>query len=179
MVKRNNELRELIFAALCCVLGLLSKKMISPATNILTDFVRMPGGGTSGGIAMSFLVLGAAYSRRIWMGSLMGFLQALLALALGMAGYQGIFALITFTIPGAAIDVAKLLWKGKEKKGDFFVTACFLASSAAAVASNFLVFRFSGMMFLLWIGLAACAGILGGFIAFLLYEQLKKILKGI
>ena len=53
------SLRNLLFLTLCCDLGLFSKRLIAPAANILTDFLRIPGGiGTS--FSLMFLVVAAA-----------------------------------------------------------------------------------------------------------------------
>ena len=57
------SLRELIFFALCCDLGLFSKKLIGPAANLLTDALHIPGGiGT--GFSLMFLVIAAAVCPR-------------------------------------------------------------------------------------------------------------------
>ena len=45
---RQLNLRQLIFMALCCDLGLFAKKLILPAANLVTDVLHIPGGiGTS------------------------------------------------------------------------------------------------------------------------------------
>ena len=52
------SLRNLLFLTICCDLGLFSKRLIAPAANILTDFMRIPGGiGTS--FSLMFIVVAA------------------------------------------------------------------------------------------------------------------------
>ena len=178
-MNRHEELRASIFMMICCVLGLFLKRVISPVTNIVTDFIRMPGGGVAGGVTMSLLVLGASLSKRRWAGTFMGLLQGLLALALGMGGYQGPFAVITFTVPGIAIDAARYFMRGEPEKTGLFYVAGSAAAGVSAIASNLLVFRFKGLTFLLWVTLAMCAGLLGGLISGLLYKRIKPmIIKG-
>ena len=41
---RKSNLKTLMFMALCCDLGLLAKKLISPAANVITNFLHIPGG---------------------------------------------------------------------------------------------------------------------------------------
>jgi hypothetical protein len=174
-LKKYKDLRELIFMALCCLLGLFTKQLISPVTNAVTDLIRMPGGGMAGGLSMAFLLLGATFSSRRWAGTFMGFLQGLLALAFGMSGYQGIYAIFTYTVPGIAIDAMRLLWRGEYWQNGFFLLTCCLANASTAVASNLLVFHFHGLIFLLWVTLAACAGFFGGAMAGLIYKRLRFI----
>lgn len=55
---RQLNLRQLIFMALCCDLGLFAKKLILPAANLVTDALHIPGGiGTS--FSLLFLVTAA------------------------------------------------------------------------------------------------------------------------
>lgn len=175
MTKKEN-LRDLIFLTFCCIMGLTSKMFISPLANLATDLIRMPGGGVSGGLCMSFLVLGASMSRYSWAGGYIGFMQGLLALVFGISGYQGIFALITFTIPGIITDVFRYLWRKSVKSSAFYLLTTCIANASTAVLSNVLVFHFSGLTFMLWIALAASSGILGGFISSVCYKCLPLFL---
>ena len=67
----HNRLRRLIFFALCCDLGLVSKRLIAPIANVITDSLHIPGGiGTS--FSLMFLVLAAALLPRFGCATLMG-----------------------------------------------------------------------------------------------------------
>ena len=55
---KRYSLRTVLFLALCCDLGLFSKRLISPAANLVTDSLHIPGGvGTS--FSLMFLVIAA------------------------------------------------------------------------------------------------------------------------
>ena len=41
---RHSRLRRLLIYALCCDFGLIAKRLISPAANLVTDALRIPGG---------------------------------------------------------------------------------------------------------------------------------------
>ena len=56
---RNTNLKTLMFMALCCDLGLLAKKIISPAANVITDSLHIPG-GISTSFSLMFLVIAAS-----------------------------------------------------------------------------------------------------------------------
>jgi len=176
MTKKQISLSSLIFMSLCCVMGLFAKRLISPCTNLLTDLIRLPGGGTSAGITLAFLVLGASFSQFKAAGTLIGFVQGLLALFLGMAGHQGALAPLTYAVPGIVVDLIRLLPFPSMAKPDFYVASCSLAAGANALSSSLLVFHFKGFVLLLWCMLAVCAGILGGFISYLTGKQLRRII---
>ena len=82
------SLRNLLFLTLCCDLGLFSKRLIAPAANILTDFLRIPGGiGTS--FSLMFLVVAAELVPIFGCATLMSIIQSMIALSLGMVGSMG------------------------------------------------------------------------------------------
>ena len=158
----DTRLKTLVFMALCCVLSLFSKRIISPATNFLTDLIQIPGGGVSAGIGFCFLLVGSSVSGLSWAGTAMGLTQGLLALALGMAGNQGLLAPITYSVPGISIDVVRMFFRNKTSTAAFYITAGGISAGLNAASSNFLVFHFRGFILLLWLGTAVCAGVLGG-----------------
>ena len=41
---KHLRLRQIIFLALCCDLGLFSKRLIAPFANVITDALHIPGG---------------------------------------------------------------------------------------------------------------------------------------
>ena len=77
--------RQLTLMAFCLLLGLCAKRIISPVTNVLTDFFRIPGGSAAVGFSLAFLLIGREAAPVFGSATLMGFLQSLLALALGLS----------------------------------------------------------------------------------------------
>ena len=95
------SLRNLLFLTICCDLGLFSKRLIAPAANILTDFMRIPGGiGTS--FSLMFIVVAAELVPIFGCATLMSIIQSMIALSLGMVGSMGILSPIgyMFHLPG-------------------------------------------------------------------------------
>ena len=91
------SLRNLLFLTLCCDLGLFSKRLIAPAANILTDFLRIPGGiGTS--FSLMFLVVAAELVPIFGCATLMSVIQSMIALSLGMVGSMGILSPIGYIV---------------------------------------------------------------------------------
>lgn len=59
----KDKLRRLIIMALCCDLGLFSKRLIAPAANVITDALHIPGGiGTA--FSLMFIVVAAGLMPR-------------------------------------------------------------------------------------------------------------------
>ena len=166
--------RDLAVMAFVLVLGLFSKRIISPVTNLLTDFFRIPGGSAAVGFSLAFLLIGRQMVSVPFAGTLMGFAQSVLALALGFSSYQGALALITYTLPGLVMDLASLL-PSNGLPGR--MTACILSCLASALLSDLLVFHLQGLSLILWLLLAALSGMLGGWLAHLVLEKLKHTKK--
>lgn len=113
----NYRLRNLIFLALCCDLGLFAKRLIAPVANIVTDFIKIPGGiGTS--FSLMFLVVAAAVVSVKGCATIMGFIQSMMALALGMVGSMGALSPIGCIVPGLIIDLVFLIGR-KSGRGSY------------------------------------------------------------
>ena len=107
---KRYDLRTLIFLALCCDLGLFSKRLISPAANLVTDALHIPGGvGTS--FSLMFLVIAVVVIRKRGCAVVMGAVQSVIALSLGMVGSMGALSAIGYIVPGVMIDFLMLALK--------------------------------------------------------------------
>lgn len=162
--------------AILAALGIAAKPLFSPFLNLLTDLVRVPGGSTTAGISMLFLVFGAARIRKPGTGTLMGLTQALLSLGTGIGSNAGILVLITYTLPGAAIDAVLCLPLFRRLA---LKSRMMAAGSAGAVAgaalTNLLYFKMPPAAFLLFYLFGILSGGLGGLGAWFFYERLRKI----
>ena len=163
--------------ALCVALSLVAKRLVAPVTNGLTDFFRIPGGSAAAGFSLAFLIIGKQIAPIPFAGTLMGLLQAPLALALGFSGAQGALAVFSYAAPGLIIDGLALVLKKQHPM--FCFMAGILSSLSSAVISNLLVFRLSGISLLLWLLLAALSGALGGLLAQLVSARLLRAISGI
>lgn len=173
MKKNKEDLRHLTFLAICIALSLVTKRVISPITNILTDFLRIPGGGAAAAFSLMFLLVGTYSFRWRWAAAYAGFAQGVIALCLGMSSYQGLFALLTYTVPGVVIDLFRMLYPSKGS--DFFCLACAAANTAGALLTNLLVFRLRGITFVLWMLVSCIFGLLGGMIGSELFKRMESM----
>ena len=172
-MKTKVPLRHLVFLGLCVALSLVTKRVISPVTNILTDFIRIPGGGAATAFSLMFLIVGTSGLQWRWATTAAAFVQCLIALSFGMSSYQGLLAVFTYSIPGVVIDLFRQYYPVKNQS--YFALACGAANSAGALMTNLLVFRLEGIAFLLWMLIACVIGLFGGFLGALFFHRLEKI----
>jgi len=168
------SLRNLIFMALCCDLGIIAKKLVSPAANIITDRLHIPG-GISTGFSLMFLVVAAFVVRKAGTALLMGLVQSGIAFLLGSTGSMGALAPLAYALPGLVIDLCVLLSRRIRLGTDIqAVIACALASVTACMTANIIVFGLHGAVLALYACTACISGIICGLLAALLIRHLKK-----
>lgn len=170
------RLRTLIFMALCCDLGLFSKRLIAPIANLITDALHIPGGiGTS--FSLMFLVIAAVMVERFGCAAIMGAVQSVLALTFGMVGSMGALTIIGYVVPGFAIDVLLFVTQRSSlSRQDRIVSANAVASACAALTANLIVFHLRGMALLLYLCVSATAGAGFGFLGAEIARQLVPII---
>ena len=156
------RLRTLIFLALCCDLGLFSKRLIAPAANLITGFLHIPGGiGTS--LSLMFLVIAAVMTEQFGCAVIMGAAQSALALAFGMVGSMGALAPIGYIVPGLVIDIVLAVTrKSPLAQRDRVVLANAAAAPFAALTANIIVFHLSGVVLLLYLCVSVTSGAIFG-----------------
>ena len=169
------RLRTLIFLALCCDLGLFSKRLIAPAANLITDFLHIPGGiGTS--LSLMFLVIAAAMVERFGCAAVMGAVQSGLALAFGMVGSMGALSAIGYIVPGIVIDLLLAATrKSPLSRRDRIVLANAAAAPCAALTANFIVFHLRGMVLLFYLCVAAASGAVFGLVGAEIVRRLAPV----
>ena len=170
------NLKTLIFLTLCCDLGLFAKRLISPAANIITDSLHIPGGiGTS--FSLMFLVVAVLLVPRFGCATLMAAVQSAIALSLGMVGSMGALSPIGYIVPGLVIDLlARLTRNAPLTLTERAVLLNAVAAPAAALAANLVVFRLRGVVLLLYLCVAATSGVICGLLAAKLVRRLTPVI---
>ena len=170
-------LRQLLFWALCCDLGLVAKKLILPGANLVTDALHIPGGiGTA--FSLMFLTLAAAVMPGRFCGALMGLTQSLIMLLLGHTGSMGLLAPIGYVVPGLTIDAVLAVTRrlGLPARDGCTAANC-IASAAAALTANMIVFRLRSAALLLYLCVAALSGALTGLLAGQLHPRIEHAVR--
>ncbi|MBR4163056.1 MAG: hypothetical protein IKR11_05990 [Solobacterium sp.] len=172
---KNAKAKDLIFIALCSDIGLIAKRLISPFANVFTDFLRIPGGiGT--GFSLLFLVIGAELVPLRGCAALMGFVQSMIMLALGMTGSMGALSPIGYIVPGIVIDLVFAL--GRKHNADkqiMMILANMLASASAGLTANVIVFNLRGIPLALYVTVALISGGICGQFAYILSKRLAPL----
>jgi hypothetical protein len=165
---------DLVVIALMAALGIATKPIIVPLTHIITGPLYVPGGVIAGGFYMMWIVLGTGIVRKRWTGAMIGLVQAILVLALGIYGTHGAMSIITYCLPGIAADLVLML----AGRWAFELSGLFLAGMAANLTGTFLTslvfFRLPLVPLLLSLSAASLSGGTGGIIAFHLVRQMES-----
>ena len=172
---KHEKIRRLIFMALCCDLGVFSKKLIVPAANLITDFLHIPG-GIGAGFSLMFIVIAAAFVPRFGAATLMGAVQSGVALCMGTVGSMGALAPVGYILPGIAIDLVMLIArKAQLGRVERLTAANICASVSACLAANMIVFRLQGATLALYVCVAALSGAVCGVLAGACVKKLDPV----
>lgn len=172
---KHKRLFHLNVMALCCVLGLFTKKLINPFANIITESLHIPG-GISTGFSIMFLVIAAELVQTPRSGALMGTAQGLLALAMGRIGSMGLLAPIGYIVPGVAIDlVYRLSGFCRLSRTERMVAANGAAAVMASVTANVIVFHLQGTALWLYLCVSAASGSLYGLLGAAVAARLAAV----
>lgn len=173
MDKKKITTTQLAFLAICISLGLICKRLIAPLAGVITDIVRLPGGSITSAFSIMFLLLGVMFVEWKPAATVSGFIQSLIAIGLGLASNQGIFALVTFTVPGIIIDILRMIMRSRNST--FVISTSALANTVCALVSNMAVFHFTSGLLVLWLLIAACFGVVAGVIGSVVYKRMCKV----
>lgn len=167
----NFSVFDLTLLALMACLGIATKPIIVPLTQIITGPLFIPGGVIAGGFYMMWIVIGAGLVQKPGAATLVAAVQAIMVIALGILGTHGFVSLATYILPGIAVDLVMLISRHK----GCCVGCCFAAGIAAnasgTVLVNFVFFRLPSIPLVLSVSGAALSGGLGGIIAYSMIRQ--------
>jgi len=166
---------DLLLVALMAALGIATKPIIVPLTHILTGPLLIPGGAVAGGIYMMWMVLGGCLVKKKGAATMTGLVQGFIVLVTGVYGTHGAASLVTYTLPGLAIDFVWLIMRSSGEKS----LACFFAGIAANLTgtflSNLLFFKLPAIPLVISLTSAALSGGLGGLIAYGIMKRINSI----
>ncbi|MBR5284712.1 MAG: hypothetical protein IKU27_06675 [Clostridia bacterium] len=170
---KDDRLRKMIFWALCCGLGLFGKRLVAPIANMITGWLRIPGGiGTA--FSLMFLALAGTLAPSRWCCTKMAVVQSMLAVSFGMVGSMGVLAPIGYIMPGLLMDGIFLLARRCSLPvGDAMVIANAVGSLAAAMTANIIVFHLWGIILLVYGCVATLSGTLFGLLGGILADKLR------
>jgi len=165
---------DLLIIAMMAALGIAIKPVVVPLSHMITGPLYIPGGTIAGGFYMLWIVLGYGLVNKLGTATLIGIVQALLIMAVGFFGNQGMVSLITYVAPGVFVDLLYLIiGSGPDSTSKAFAGGV-AANVAGTLMVSLLLFRLPWIPLLLSLTSAALSGGLGGLIAYKLIIELKK-----
>lgn len=173
---KHTQLTKLNFMALCCILGLFSKKLINPFANVITDALHIPG-GVSTGFSIMFIVIACELVQMKKSGTMMCAVQGVLALALGRVGSMGILMPVGYMVSGIAIDLA--YWLSEHlclSCAERMVLANAAGAFTASLFANLVVFQLPGAALVLYLAVSAFSGIVYGCLGSVLVKRLYPMI---
>ena len=181
---KHSKLTMLNFMAVCCVLGVVTKKFINPFANIITEALHIPG-GISTGFSIMFLVIATEIVRSEenhsrdsvfrYCGTLMGCVQGFVSLALGRVGSMGILMPLGFIATGIAIDIVYFLnLRFGLNRIERMVFSNAMAAVAASLTANLIVFRLTGPVLGLYLSVSLMSGTVFGYLGSVVVNRLYQ-----
>jgi len=182
-MKKNNLLKnfsvfELITIALTASLGLASKPIITPLTHLITGPLFIPGGAVAGGFYMMWIVLGAALIKKRGSATLIALTQGIIVMVTGSFGTHGILSILTYGLPGFAVDLGFLLFNRRFENSLDFFAAGMIANLGGTYLSNLVFFRLPILPLIISLSIGALSGGLGGLLAYLIYNKVRIVYTG-
>lgn len=165
---------HLVIIAFMAACGIAVKTIIVPLVHILTSSLFIPGGAVAGGIYMLFLVLARGICRKTGSGFLTGITQAVMVMIVGVSGSHGIMSLVTYGMPGLAVDLVFLTAGRRDYSILHFMAGGMAANLTGSLLVNSVFFNLPLVPLMLSISLGALSGGIGGVIAWQIYSNLKK-----
>ncbi len=169
------SLSDYCVMAMVAAMGIAIKAIIVPLAQIITGPLFIPGGVVAGGFYMAFLVLGESTTRKLGTATLIALIQAAVVTITGALGSHGAASLLTYTMPGIAIDLVYLLIR---RRADTAIS-CFIggviANMAGSFSVNLAIFNLSFIPLMLSLCAAALSGGLGGLVAHAIGSNVRKL----
>ena len=166
--------RELILIAAMAALGVAVKPIVVPLAHLVSTPLMIPGGAFAGGLYMMWLVVAFGLTGKRGSATLVGVIQAILVTVTGISGSHGIMSLVSYTLPGIAIDLGLLIMRHRACCLLCCVIAGLLANATGTAVVNLIFFSLPALPLALSLAVAAFSGAVGGIIAWELLKALRK-----
>jgi energy-coupling factor transport system substrate-specific component len=166
---------DLIIIAIMAAIGLGTKQIVRPLVSLVSVPLGIPGGAIVGGFYMLWLVLTKRLAPKTGSGFLFGLTQALVVMILPF-GSHGIFTLITYTLPGLAVDFVDILFRSRNNTVLCSLVEGAIANFVGSLSVLILIFRLEWRLTLFISLIALLTGNIGGIIAHYIAKQIAGVI---
>lgn len=168
------SVRDLVLTAAMAALGVAVKPIVQPIAHTISTPLMIPGGALAGGLYMMWLVVAMGLVGRRGTATLAGLIQALLVILLPIPGSHGAMSVVSYTLPGIAIDVGLLIARRRVDSLPTAFAAGILANVAGTAMVNVIFFSLPLVPTLLSLFAAALSGAIGGVLSWQLLKTLRR-----
>ncbi|MCL2125343.1 MAG: ECF transporter S component [Oscillospiraceae bacterium] len=173
-VLKRFSVKDLVLIAAMAALGLAIKAIITPLIQLASAPLFIPGGSLAGGLYMMWLAMAASLTGKRGAATFAALVQAILVILTGIGGSHGILSLISYTLPGLAIDLWLLISRHRACCLPCIFISCILANLCGTMAVNMIFFSLPLIPLLLTLTAAALSGGVGGVLTWNLLKALRK-----
>ena len=173
-VLQKFSVRDLILISAMAALGIAIKPIVVPLAHLVSTPLMIPGGAFAGGLYMMWLVIAMGLTGKRGSATLAGLVQAILVMITGVSGSHGVMSLVSYTLPGLAIDLGLLLIGHRVCCPFCAFLAGLLANITGTAVVNMVFFSLPAIPLLLSLTVAAFSGGIGGLIAWELLKAMKR-----
>ncbi len=168
-------LADYCIMSMVAAMGIAIKAIIVPLAQIITGPLFIPGGVVAGGFYMAFLVLGESITGKWGTAFVVALIQGAVVTLTGALGSHGAASILTYTMPGIAIDLLYLIMR---HRADCAI-CCFLggvvANMAGSFSVNLAIFNLSFVPLMLSLTASALSGGLGGLVAHSIGSNVRRL----
>lgn len=165
---------DLLIIAVMAALGIAVKPIVVPLAHMVGAPLMIPSGALAGGLYMMWMVVALGITGKYGTATLVALVQALLVLFTGVVGSHGIMSLVSYTLPGIALDLVMFLIGHRV----CCLPCAFLAGAVANLMGTYSVnsifFSLPFQFLVLIMAIALLSGGIGGIIAWQLLKVLRK-----
>lgn len=165
---------DLLIIAIMAALGIAVKPIVVPLAHMIGAPLMIPSGALAGGLYMMWIVVAFGITGKYGTATLVALVQALLVLFTGIVGSHGIMSIVSYTLPGIAVDLVMFIIGHKVCCLPCAFIAGAVANIAGTYAVNSIFFSLPFYFLILIIAIAILSGGIGGIIAWQLLKILRK-----
>ena len=171
---RRFSVRDLVLIAAMAAMGIAIKAVVTPLIHLASAPLFIPGGSLAGGLYMMWLAMAVGLTGKRGSATLAGVVQAIIVIITGIGGSHGLFSLVSYTLPGLAVDAWLLLSRHRLCCLPCAFVSCLLANVCGTVATSLVFFSLPPIPLLLSLVAAAFSGGVGGVLAWHLLKAFRR-----
>ena len=165
---------DLLIIAIMAALGIAVKPIVVPVAHLVAAPLMIPSGALAGGLYMMWIVVAFGITGKYGTATLVALVQALLVLFTGVVGSHGIMSLVSYILPGIAVDLVLFIIGHRICCMPCAFLAGAVANLAGTYAVNSIFFSLPFYFLILIMAIALLSGGIGGIIAWQLLKVLCK-----